>query len=164
MRTTKPLYSSLNTVEMFSIHNNSLRRETMTKDLALRKVFTTGEVAEICKVAPRTVSKWFDSGRLKGYRIPGSMDRRIPREHLIAFLDEHGIPKDALEDTDHDPLPTARKAVTILQEQGGEKLINVLASMMKTCCVRCGIQSTCEFAFDAYNVDCEPKIDCLAAK
>ena len=36
------------------------------------KVFTTGQVAKICKVAPRTVSKWFDSGRLKGYRIPGS--------------------------------------------------------------------------------------------
>src|SRR5688500_20234088 len=25
------------------------------------KVFTTGQVAKICKVAPRTVSKWFDS-------------------------------------------------------------------------------------------------------
>ena len=36
------------------------------------KVFTTGQVAKICKVAPRTVSKWFDSGRLRGYRIPGS--------------------------------------------------------------------------------------------
>jgi excisionase family DNA binding protein len=47
------------------------------------KVFTTGQVAKICKVAPRTVSKWFDSGRLKGYRIPGSQDRRIPREYLI---------------------------------------------------------------------------------
>ena len=50
------------------------------------KVFTTGQVAKICKVAPRTVSKWFDSGRLKGYRIPGSQDRRIPREYLIKFL------------------------------------------------------------------------------
>src|SRR5437764_13935385 len=56
------------------------------------KVFTTGQVAKICKVAPRTVSKWFDSGRLKGYRIPGSQDRRIPREYLIRFLKEHGFP------------------------------------------------------------------------
>ena len=55
------------------------------------KVFTTGQVAKICKVAPRTVSKWFDSGRLKGYRIPGSQDRRIPREYLIRFLKEHGM-------------------------------------------------------------------------
>ncbi len=62
------------------------------------KVFTTGQVAKICKVAPRTVSKWFDSGRLKGYRIPGSQDRRIPREHLIRFLKEHGMPLGELED------------------------------------------------------------------
>ena len=41
----------------------------------MKKVFTTGQVAKICKVAPRTVSKWFDSGRLRGYRIPGSQDR-----------------------------------------------------------------------------------------
>lgn len=62
------------------------------------KVLTTGQVAKICKVAPRTVSKWFDSGRLKGYRIPGSQDRRIPREYLIRFLKEHGMPLGELED------------------------------------------------------------------
>src|SRR6187399_143169 len=62
------------------------------------KVFTTGQVAKICKVAPRTVSKWFDSGRLRGYRIPGSQDRRIPRDHLIRFLKEHGMPLGELED------------------------------------------------------------------
>jgi excisionase family DNA binding protein len=62
------------------------------------KVFTTGQVAKICKVAPRTVSKWFDSGRLKGYRIPGSQDRRIPRDYLIRFLKEHGMPLGELED------------------------------------------------------------------
>ena len=62
------------------------------------KVFTTGQVAKICKVASRTVSKWFDSGRLKGYRIPGSENRRIPREYLIKFLKEHGMPLGDLED------------------------------------------------------------------
>lgn len=64
------------------------------------KVFTTGEVARICKVAPRTIAKWFDSGRLKGYRIPGSQGRRIPREYLIKFLKEHGMEtSDVPEDT-----------------------------------------------------------------
>ncbi|MEO2021296.1 MAG: response regulator, partial [Pirellulaceae bacterium] len=38
------------------------------------------------------------SGRLKGYRIPGSQDRRIPREYLIKFLKEHGMPLGDLED------------------------------------------------------------------
>ena len=64
----------------------------------MKSIFTTGQVAKICKVAPRTVSKWFDSGRLRGYRIPGSQDRRIPREHLIRFLKEHGMPLGELED------------------------------------------------------------------
>ena len=63
----------------------------------MKTIFTTGQVAKICKVAPRTVSKWFDSGRLRGYRIPGSQDRRIPREHLIRFLKEHGMPLGELD-------------------------------------------------------------------
>ena len=66
--------------------------------MAMKKVFTTGQVAKICKVAPRTVSKWFDSGRLKGYRIPGSQDRRIPREQLIRFLKDHNMPLGDLEE------------------------------------------------------------------
>jgi two-component system, OmpR family, response regulator RpaA len=66
--------------------------------MAMKKVFTTGQVAKICQVAPRTVSKWFDSGRLRGYRIPGSQDRRIPREALIRFLKENGMPMGNLEE------------------------------------------------------------------
>ena len=66
-----------------------------------RDILTTGEVATICKVAPRTVSKWFDSGELGGYRIPGSKDRRIPLAQLLTFMDKHGIPHDALEDDKH---------------------------------------------------------------
>ncbi len=66
--------------------------------LSSKKVFTTGEVAKLCKVASRTAAKWFDSGRLKGYRIPGSQDRRIPREQLIRFLKEYGMPLGGLTD------------------------------------------------------------------
>ncbi len=57
-----------------------------------KNVLTTGEVAKICNVAPRTVSKWFDSGQLKGYRIPGSKDRRIPISELIRFMKVHNMP------------------------------------------------------------------------
>ena len=63
---------------------------------AEKDVLTTGEVAKICNVAPRTVSKWFDSGSLKGYRIPGSKDRRIPMPELVKFMQAHGIPLDGL--------------------------------------------------------------------
>jgi excisionase family DNA binding protein len=61
-----------------------------------KDVLTTGEVAKICNVAPRTVSKWFDTGVLKGYRIPGSKDRRIPVSQLMRFMKEHGIPFDGI--------------------------------------------------------------------
>lgn len=61
-----------------------------------KDVLTTGEVAKICQVAPRTVSKWFDSGSLKGYRIPGSKDRRIPVAQLMKFMKAHGIPFDGI--------------------------------------------------------------------
>ena len=61
-----------------------------------KDVLTTGEVAKICNVASRTVSKWFDSGQLKGYRIPGSKDRRIPMSALVKFMKSHGIPMDGL--------------------------------------------------------------------
>ncbi len=56
------------------------------------KVLTTGDVAEICNVASRTVTKWFDKKLLKGYRIPGSQDRRIPIAELVRFMKEYEIP------------------------------------------------------------------------
>ena len=62
-----------------------------------KEVLTTGQVAKICQVAPRTVSKWFDSGQLRGYRIPGSKDRRIPLQQLIRFMKAHGIPLNGLD-------------------------------------------------------------------
>ncbi len=62
----------------------------------VKDVLTTGEVAKICNVAPRTVSKWFDSGALHGYRIPGSKDPRIPLNQLIRFMKQHGMPLNGL--------------------------------------------------------------------
>ena len=69
---------------------------TATTAHKLKDVLTTGEVARICNVAPRTVSKWFDSGTLTGYRIPGSKDRRIPLSQLIKFMKHHGMPLNGL--------------------------------------------------------------------
>ncbi len=62
-----------------------------------KEVLTTGQVAKICNVAPRTVSKWFDNGQLRGYRIPGSKDRRIPLSQLIRFMRAYDMPLDGLD-------------------------------------------------------------------
>lgn len=65
----------------------------------VKTVFTTGQVAKLCRVAARTVSKWTDGGRLPCYRIPPGKDRRITREALIRFLKENNMPMAAdLED------------------------------------------------------------------
>jgi len=66
-------------------------------DGKLKQVFTTGEVAQICKVSQQTVIRCFDSGRLQGFRVPGSRFRRIPREALVAFMKSNQIPMDQLE-------------------------------------------------------------------
>jgi excisionase family DNA binding protein len=85
-----------------------------------KDVLTTGEVAKICNVAPRTVSKWFDSGSLKGYRIPGSKDRRIPVAELVRFMRAHGIPMDALS--------TGRTRVLIVDDE--DEITSVLKKVL----------------------------------
>jgi excisionase family DNA binding protein len=65
--------------------------------MSAKTVFTTGEAAKICKVSQQTIIRCFDNGSLKGFRVPGSKFRRIPREQLFAFMRDNGIPTDALE-------------------------------------------------------------------
>lgn len=63
----------------------------------MKSILTTGEVAKICKVAPRTVSKWIDTGILSGYRLPGSKDRRVESKNLLDFMKRNKMPTDLLE-------------------------------------------------------------------
>ena len=59
--------------------------------------FSTGQAAKLLGVVPRTIAEWMDSGRLRGYRGPGNLGRRIPREALRAFMVEYGLSMDALD-------------------------------------------------------------------
>ena len=63
----------------------------------MKWVFTTMQAAEIMMLSRSTVCRQFDRGCLKGYRIPGTPDRRIPREYLIRYMQENGIPLGKLE-------------------------------------------------------------------
>ena len=67
------------------------------KDWSGKKVFTTGEAAQVCKVSQQTIIRCFDSGRLNGFRVPGSRFRRIPREELMRFMRTNEIPLEVLE-------------------------------------------------------------------
>jgi excisionase family DNA binding protein len=90
----------------------------------MKTVFTTGEAAKICKVSQQTIIRCFDNGQLKGFRVPGSRFRRIPRDALYRFMRDNGIPTDALEsgrrkvllvDDDVDLVDMLRK---VLEEDG----------------------------------------------
>jgi CheY-like chemotaxis protein len=87
-----------------------------------KNVLTTGDVAKICHVAPRTVSKWFDNGQLKGYRIPGSKDRRIPLCELIRFMKVHNMPTEDL----------SVGKIRILIADSNEKTAATLADMLQS--------------------------------
>jgi excisionase family DNA binding protein len=87
-----------------------------------KDVLTTGDVAKICHVAPRTVSKWFDNGQLKGYRIPGSKDRRIPVSELIRFMKMHNMPTSAL--------PVGK--IRVLVADSNDKTASALADVLRS--------------------------------
>jgi excisionase family DNA binding protein len=76
--------------------------------MKMKDLFTTGEAAEICRVSQQTIIRCFDSGRLEGFRVPGSRFRRIPRPSLIKFMKENNIPLDNLE--------SGRKKVLIVDD------------------------------------------------
>src|SRR4030042_1538725 len=63
----------------------------------MKDLFTTGEAAEVCKVSQQTIIRCFDSGRLEGFRVPGSKFRRIPRHSLIRFMKDNSIPLDSID-------------------------------------------------------------------
>jgi len=58
----------------------------------MKSVYTTTEVARLCNLSTMTIIRCFDSGRIKGFRVPGSRFRRIPRDALLAFVRENHIP------------------------------------------------------------------------
>ncbi len=87
----------------------------------MKELFTTGEAAETCKVSQQTIIRCFDSGRLEGFRIPGSRFRRIPRQSLIKFMKDNNIPLDNLE--------SGKKRVLIVDDDAEivELMVDVLS-------------------------------------
>ena len=95
-------------------------RRNNSSDWVGKQVFTTGEAAEVCKVSQQTIIRCFDSGRLHGFRVPGSRFRRIPRAELLRFMKANDIPTDVLE--------SSRKRVLVVDddEQIVELFVDVL--------------------------------------
>ena len=86
----------------------------------MKTVFTTGEAAKICKVSQQTIIRCFDSGQLKGFRVPGSRFRRIPRDQLFTFMRDNGIPTDSLE--------SGKRKVLIVDDD--EELVELISDVL----------------------------------
>jgi excisionase family DNA binding protein len=87
----------------------------------MKTVFTTGEAAKICKVSQQTIIRCFDNGQLKGFRVPGSRFRRIPRDQLYSFMRDNGIPTDALD--------SGKRKVLIVDDD--EELVELLTDVLE---------------------------------
>ncbi len=87
-----------------------------------KKVFTTGEAAKVCKVSQQTIIRCFDSGRLNGFRVPGSRFRRIPREELIRFMRENDIPIEAIG--------SDRKRVLIVDDE--PEIVSLMTELLES--------------------------------
>lgn len=87
----------------------------------MKTVFTTGEVADICKVSQQTVIRCFDSGKLRGFRVPGSKFRRIPRDSLMQFMKDNAIPLENLE--------TGKKRILVVDDD--EAILDMLVELLE---------------------------------
>ncbi|MHA7878669.1 MAG: response regulator [Saccharospirillum sp.] len=56
------------------------------------KTLTPGEIAKLCDVHQRTVSRWIASGKLKGHQLPGRGDYRVVEADFVAFAKAHQLP------------------------------------------------------------------------
>ena len=88
--------------------------------ISMKTIYTTGEVAEICRISQQTVIRCFDNGRLKGYRVPGSKFRRIPRDSLLEFMKKNAIPLERLD--------SGKKRVLIVDDD--EAIIEMLSDLL----------------------------------
>ncbi len=92
------------------------------EDWSQKKVFTTGEAAKVCKVSQQTIIRCFDSGRLNGFRVPGSRFRRIPREELIRFMRENEIPLETIG--------SDRKRVLIVDDE--PEIVSLITDLLES--------------------------------
>lgn len=74
-------------------------KEVRLAKLRNKDVYTSGEVALICRCSQQTAIRAIDTGALKGFKVPGSTHRRVLRAELLAYAEKEGLPIDLLQST-----------------------------------------------------------------
>jgi len=56
------------------------------------KSYSSGDVAKICDVTPRTIIRWISSGKLPAFKLPGRGNNRVSEDALLSFLHNNEMP------------------------------------------------------------------------
>jgi two-component system response regulator VicR len=83
------------------------------KNPKISEILTTGQIAKICRVDPRTVTRWIDEGVLKAYELPVTGFKRVRIEDFLTFLRSHKI---ALPD---EFLSLLRPRILVVDDEAG---------------------------------------------
>lgn len=95
------------------------------------KTLTSGEIASYCDVNLRTVIRWIESGKLKGFKLPGRGNNRVLVEDFVEFLERHDMPiPDALRGIASpsilivdDEMPVAKSIQRVARRSGFDSYI-----------------------------------------
>ena len=100
----------------------------MSKHRGSTKWFSTAEAARLCGLSHMTIIRRFDAGDLKGFKVPGSRFRRIPRDSLVEFAARYGIPLElgrepSGPDIEEQPAGRPRRALVVEDDRRMATLI-----------------------------------------
>ena len=59
---------------------------------AFKGNLSSGEIASLCGVSPRTAIRWIEKGLIDSYRLPGGGDNRVRFDDFIKFLNQNNMP------------------------------------------------------------------------
>ncbi|OHB76887.1 MAG: hypothetical protein A2Z34_10130 [Planctomycetes bacterium RBG_16_59_8] len=89
----------------------------------MKDFFTTGDVARICEIAPKTVINYCEAGKIPSEKSRVTNYRRIPRQALLDFMGKYGIPLARLEEAE---------SQTVLIVDDDADFVRVLRKALKT--------------------------------
>lgn len=75
------------------MYNDPVKTDTSDRNdtMDAQTHFSTGDVARILDVSPRTVARLCDSGELKAQRLTPRSPRRITRQALQTYIKQYGL-------------------------------------------------------------------------
>ena len=65
--------------------------------MSKKRFVTTGEIAKICEVSPKTVIAWIERKQLRSFRI-GRGPRKVTLSDLFEFLGSRSFPISSMEE------------------------------------------------------------------